>query len=138
MSRADLKHTLPECQAHTGRKNQVILREAGKRVAQVPVTVGDLPAQPVLELRSRGGIELEAVIAGVGQIGKQAELLDDRGAVAQLGIESFPGVSLAALSRECRDGRLRGRGSPKTVETLVGWPLMLLEALVRVASLRSW
>src|SRR5580658_3713412 len=107
MCATHLEHALTKCQADAGRKEQVVLLKSGKRIAEEAVAVGNLPAEPVFQLRSSGGIELEAVGSRVRNVGIQAELLGDRGAVVDFGVEGFTEVNLARLAR---NGGHRGSG----------------------------
>src|SRR5208283_3307255 len=72
------------------------------------VAEGEVPAQPVLELRGNRGIELEPVIAGVRQVGINAEALCDRRSLVQLGIKLFADDRFrAVLDRRCDCGEWR-------------------------------
>src|SRR5580692_3315622 len=89
MCATHLEHALAECQAHTGGKEQIVGLEAGQRVAEVAVAVGNLPSEPALQLGGSGGVELEAVGAGLRNVGIKAEHLGDRGAVIDLSVKAF-------------------------------------------------
>src|SRR5580693_1261642 len=102
-----LEHALTECQADARGKEQIVFLKAGKRVAKESIAVGNLPAEPVFQLRGGGGIELEAEAARVRNVWVQAELLGDGGAVVDLGVEGFTEVHLASLAR---NGGRRGSG----------------------------
>src|SRR5580658_1564339 len=102
-----LEHALAECQAHASGKNQVVLLEAGEGVAQVTIAVGDLPTEPVFQLGGAGGVELEAVTAGVRDVGEQAKLFCERGAIADLGVEGFAEIDFTVFAS---NGRLGGSG----------------------------
>ena len=101
-----LEHPLAKCQADTGGKQQVILLEAWQGIAEVAVAVSDLPTKPVLQLGGGSGVELEAVGTGVRDVGVEAELLGEGGAIVDFGVEGFADVDFAGLAS---DGRPSGR-----------------------------
>src|SRR5580692_4553586 len=100
-----LERPLPECQAHASGKNQVVLLQAGEGVAQVAIAIGELPTEPIFQLGGGGGVELEAVTAGVRDVGVQAKLFGKRGAIVDLGVEGFAEHDFAVFPSNGRCGR---------------------------------
>src|SRR5271155_1437840 len=84
-----LEHALAECQAQAGGKNQVVGLESGKGIAEETIAIGDLPTEPIFQLGSGSGVELEAVAAGARYVWKEAELFGERGAIVDFGVEGF-------------------------------------------------
>src|SRR4249919_1950601 len=61
-----------------GGKEQIVIDPARYGIAQVTVTQGELPGQPFLQRGDHADIEVDAVLAGAGQVVKHSERLLDR------------------------------------------------------------
>src|SRR5271155_4910136 len=105
-----LEHGLAECQAHAGGKEQVVLLEAGKWIAEKTIAVSDLPTEPVFQFGRRSSVELKAVGASLRDVRVNAELFGERSAIVELGVERFAENDFAGLARNSVHSRLR-RGS---------------------------
>src|ERR1700676_5262244 len=114
-----LERALAECQAHAGGKNQVVLLEAGEGVAQVAIAVGNLPTEPVLQLGGGRSVELEAVVASVRDVGVDAELFGERGAIVELGVKGFAENDFAGFAGYGGFCRVRCGSGDGTEEILV-------------------
>jgi hypothetical protein len=114
-----LEHPLAECQANAGGKKQVIILETRQRIAQVAIAVGDLPAEPVFQLGRSSGVKLEAVRASVRDVGVEAELFGERGAIVDLGVEGFAQNDFAGLSSNGRRGGGTSGGGESAEEVRV-------------------
>lgn len=79
------------------------------------VAEGKLPAKPVLQLGRKIGIKLEAVLAGVSQVGIEGEAFRKEAALGKMGVELFTHESFGTVLSGCGDedggGRRSGVGS---------------------------
>jgi hypothetical protein len=70
-----LDHSFAECHSQAGGEEQVVILQSFKRLAHIAVTESDLPAEPVFDFGGGCGIELQTIVAGVRDIGKNTKLL---------------------------------------------------------------
>src|SRR5690242_10505389 len=58
-----------ECDAHAGGEQQIVALQSIDRVGDVTIAGVDLPAEHLVDLGDRGGIEDNSVLAQIAQVG---------------------------------------------------------------------
>src|SRR5215469_801211 len=95
--REELKLLLPPDHAKPRGEYQVVPLQTRRRVADIAVGERELPAQPILQLRRQGGIELETILAGVREVREDREPFAKGAALRKLRVKLLANQRLGTV-----------------------------------------